>query len=160
MTKTNTNFENNVKVNHIKKEIIISKSFAKASSKPSSEACEYLMELIAQFPNYELMERTTEKKSSDSKVTYNGLTVTKMLAFMMLKKSEDDFNNFKNIVALYADEKGKYASIKRNFLNKYKNEYNKLSENDMLTLDNATVELKNLALKATDITYNCLDNAA
>ena len=30
----------------------------------------------------------------------------------------------------------------------------------MLTLDNATVELKNLALKVTDITYNCLDNAA
>jgi len=160
MTKTNTNFENNVKVNHINKEIIISKSFAKASSKPSSDACKYLMEIMANFPNYVLKEKTPDSDTPSSKVTYNGLTVTKMLAFMILNKNENEFDDFSKIVALYADEKGKYASIKRNFLNKYKNEYNKLSADDMLTLDNATVELKNLALKVTDITYNCLDNAA
>ena len=160
MTKTNTNFENIVKVNHIKKEITISKSFAKASEKPSSAACKYLMKIMAESPNYSLRERTPESKNSDSKVTYNGLTVTKMLAFMILNKNENEFNDFSKIVALYADEKGKYASIKRNFLNKYKNEYNELSADDMLTLDNATVELKNLKLKLTDITYKCLDAVA
>ena len=66
-------------------------------------------------------------------------------------KDSDNTDSFKRDVKVYVDEntskliKGKYATIKRLFLAKYKDKYNELSLEEVTRLDEKEKEFKVLA---------------
>lgn len=133
--------KNNLTIDFGNKKIILSAKLAKLAFTVGTEEFEYVSKLVAAYPTFELAQKEIDK--NDSKQKYEGLSIHKMRAFIIYKKDETATKEFDTIIKIYENEKGKYAAIKRNFLNRYKNEYNNLCEDDKLAIDNLAIELKN-----------------
>lgn len=136
----------NYEIDFENRTIVITKKFAAAASKVGTTEFKEMIALRAAYPDYAIKYKEIEKK--ENKTKYNGLTLYKMEAFITIKKSPEDLKNFKSFVSLYKNEKGKYATIKRAFLNEYKNEYNSLTKDDNIEIDKLAIELKNMAKAA------------
>lgn len=134
---------NNLRIDYANKKIILSAKLAKLAFTVGTEEFEYVSKLIAAYPNFTLAKKEIEKNESTK--SYHGLSIHKMRAFIIYKKDEAATKEFEAIIKIYEGEKGKYAAIKRNFLNRYKDEFNNLCADDMLAIDNLTIELKNKA---------------
>ena len=132
--------KNNLTIDFGNKKIILSAKLAKLAFTVGTDEFDYISKLVAAYPTFELAKK--EIDSNESKKTYEGLSIHKMRAFIIHKKDEAATKEFDAIINIYKDEKGMYAAIKRNFLNRYKDEYNNLCENDKLAIDNLAIQLK------------------
>lgn len=137
------NMKNNLTIDFANKKIILSAKLAELAFKVDTDEFEYISKLIASYPTFSLAQKEISKNSN--KTSYRGLSIHKMRAFIIYKKDEAATKEFEAIIKIYENEKGKYAAIKRNFLNRYKDEFNSLCDDDMLAIDNLTVELQNKA---------------
>lgn len=133
----------NYEIDFENRTIVITKKFAAAASKVGTAEFAEMVALRAAYPDYAIKYKEIEKK--ENKTKYEGLTVYKMEAFITIKKSQEDLDKFKALVSVYKNEKGKYATIKRAFLNDYKIEYNSLENKDIIEIDKLAVDLKNKA---------------
>lgn len=120
-------------VNFTEKTITITKAFAAKAGTYGTPEFEAFVGLRTAFPDFTVEYKTIEKK--ENKVSYNGLSIEKMVAFIQMKVGKDAAVEFEKYVAVHKGEKGKYPIIKRMFLAKYKDEYNNLSPDDMMELD-------------------------
>lgn len=119
-------------VNFTTKTITLTRAFAKKAGTYGTPEFEAFIGLRNAFPDFAVEYKAIEKK--ENKVSYSGLSIHKMIAFVQLKDSKEAAVEFEKFVAVYDGEKGKYPTIKKVFLAKYKEEYNTLSEDDTMAV--------------------------
>ena len=112
--------------NHETKEIIITKAFLKDSSVIGSAAYKELLKLKTDWSDYTIKVR--EIKKNDSKKKYKGLTIEEMRRFVATR-SEEELKLFDKACVIAENKQGKYAIMKKWFLNKYQKDYDEELEN-------------------------------
>lgn len=117
---------NGVTFNHATKEIVITKAFEKAANKIGSNEYNELVKIRKDFPDYTIRRKEIEKNTS--KQTYKGLTVTEMKRFIATR-SEKEVELFEKVCKIADSKQGKYAVIKKWFLDHYQKEYDMELEN-------------------------------
>ena len=113
---------NGVSFNHAAKEIIITKAFEKAANKIGSTEYNELVKIRRDFPDYTIRRKEIAKK--DNKKSFKGLTVEEMRRFLSTI-GEADVKLFEKVCEIAEGKQGKYAVIKKWFLNNYKEAYEK-----------------------------------
>lgn len=114
-------------INFAAKEIIITKKFSKAAGIVGSEEYLAMVTLRKDFEDFSIKIRSIEKK--ENKVSYKGLSIEEMKRFLRDNKSQDDQDLFEKVLRLQEGKRGKYATIKKWFLDRYKEDYaNELDE--------------------------------
>lgn len=137
-------------INFETKEIIITKAFQKAAGIVNTDEYRDLVTLRKDFGDFAIKVKTIEKK--ENKVSYNGLSVYKMkAAISYITNDEEAVKLFEKYVEVYKGQKGKYATLKKLFLDKYKEEYNALNATDMVEIDRLVKEFEE-AEKAAETT--------
>ena len=69
-----------IRINHLNKEILISKSFSKAAMNPNSTEYQDLKEVMCAHPDYRVAQRNIKKK--ENKKTFAGLTYEYMESYI------------------------------------------------------------------------------
>ena len=128
---------NGVTFNHAAKEIIITKAFEKAANKVGSTEYNELVKIRKDFPDYTIRRKEIARK--DNKQSFKGLTVEEMRRFLSTI-GEADVKLFERVCEIAEGKQGKYAVIKKWFLNNYKEAYEKEIEN--LKLESELAELE------------------
>jgi len=123
-------------------EIVITKNFAKAASKVGTKEFNEMVTLKKSYPEFTFKYKEIAKKAD--KITYSGLTVNKMRAFVKHVAGEAAFNGFDDAIEVYRGDSGKYAIIKKLFLARYGEEYTELCTDveQMAEVDKITKELE------------------
>ena len=141
-----TNEVKGLLVDYINETINVTKKFLEKAGKFGTAEQKAMVEVKREFPDFKIVV----VESSSKKESYGNLTVERMIAYVELKDS-DNTDSFIRDVKVYVDEntskliKGKYATIKRLFLAKYKDKYNELSLEEVTRLDEKEKEFKVLA---------------
>ena len=140
MKNTTTNYS----INAAKKEIIITKAFETEANVIGSAAYDELVRIRKDFPDYTIRRKEIAKK--DNKKSFKGLTVDEMRRFLSTI-GEADVKLFERVCEIAEGKQGKYAVIKKWFLNNYKEAYEKELENLKLEreLDELAAELEDVA---------------
>ena len=144
MTRMNNEVKG-LKVNYVERRIEVTKVFLKAAEKPGTKEFEMMIFTMQQCPGFAIIVKDIEVKKD--KEAYNGLTIEKMLAYLHVFQ-KDELKDFERCVRVYVNnksgkvQKGKYATIKKLFLNKYKEAYSKLNVDQMVLVDDKEKELK------------------
>lgn len=116
------------------KQIVITKRFEKAANNYGSVEYKTLLGLRSDFPDFGIKVKTIEKK--ENKISYSGLNIYKMkAAIYFLTKDKETVELFEKYEKVYEGQKGKYVTLKKLFLDKYKEDYNNLSVADMAEVD-------------------------
>lgn len=135
-----------IEVDHINGVIRVTKNFLKAAKNPNTPEFALLISTRKECPTYAIVEKTIEK--NESKESYGGLSIEKMLAYVHVFK-EKDLADFENTIKVYIEangkvQKGKYATIKKVFLSRFKDDYLKAINDieNVVKIDAKTKELK------------------
>lgn len=129
------NKNSNYTINFESQEIIITKKFGKAASRMGSPEFKIMQQLRKEFEGFSFLYKTIEKKQN--KQSYKGLTIDEMKRFLSTRKQPEQ-EKFEKVLAVYENKQGKYASIKKWFLNNYKEAYE--NEIEELTKNNTINE--------------------
>ena len=112
--------------NHVAKEVIITKAFEKAANTIGSNEYNEIVKIRRDFPDYTIKRKEIEVNKS--KQTYKGLTLEEMKRFVATR-SEKEVELFEKVCKIADSKQGKYAVIKKWFLNNYQKAYDKELEN-------------------------------
>ena len=126
-----------INFNHATKEIIITKAFETEANVIGSAAYDELVRIRKAFPDYTIRRKEIARK--DNKQSFKGLTVEEMRRFLSTI-GEADVKLFEWVCEIAEGKQGKYAVIKKWFLNNYKEAYEKEIEN--LKLESELAELE------------------
>lgn len=107
-------------INFEAQEIIITKRFGKAASQIGSQEFKVMQQLRKEFEGFSFAYRIIEKK--ENKKSYKGLSIDEMTRFLS-NRTENEQEMFKKVLAVAANRKGKYAIVKKWFLDNYKEAY-------------------------------------
>lgn len=110
----------NYTINFETEEIIITKKFAKASQDLSSAEFKVMQQLRKEFVGFKFAYKTIEKK--ENKKSYKGLSIEEMQRFIS-NQTEAEQEMFEKVLAVASNKQGKYAIIKKWFLDNYKEAY-------------------------------------
>lgn len=129
----------NYTINYETKEITITKTFAKKASQLKTPEAKTMRELRAEYPDFTFTYRKIE--TNESKESYGGLSFATMQGFfesrIRVEKLENketkeeelssvrDYEQYKKVREVVG--KGKYATVKKWFLDNYREEYLKWS---------------------------------
>lgn len=131
----------NYNVNYETKEIIITKTFANKAAALNTPEAAIMKQLRTEYPDFTFSYKRIDKK--ENKQSYSGLTIKTMELFFESKiraeraanpdvegklASELNYENFNNVKKVVG--KGKYATIKKWFLDNFKEEYSNWSITD------------------------------
>lgn len=116
------NKNTNYTINFEAEEIIITKKFGKAASQIGTPEFKVMQQLRKEFTGFSFVYRTIEKK--ENKKSYKGLSIDEMERFLSNREKEE-LEMFKKVVAVAANRQGKYAIVKKWFLDHYKEAYSK-----------------------------------
>lgn len=116
----------NYTINFETEEIIITKKFGKAASQIGTPEFKIMKELRKEFAGYSIVYKTIEKK--ENKKSYKGLTIEQMTTFISGMSTEEQ-EMFKKVVEVASNRQGKYAIVKKWFLDNYKEAYDSEIEN-------------------------------
>jgi len=112
-----------IRIDHLNKAILISKSFAKAAMNPTSTEYKDLAEVMANHPDYAVNQRVI--KQNTNKETYAGLTYDYMRDYIILHSTPEEelaeiaeFDEMILISKCHAQAR-RYPTIKKWFLAKY-----------------------------------------
>ena len=112
-----------IRIDHLNKAILISKSFAKAAMNPTSTEYQDLAEVMSNHPNYKVNQCSI--KTNPRKETYAGLTYEYMRDYIILHSTPEEelaevaeFNEMILISKCHAQAL-RYPTIKKWFLEKY-----------------------------------------
>ena len=110
----------NYTINFETEEIIITKKFAKASQDLSSAEFKVMQQLRKEFVGFKFVLKTIEKK--ENKKSYKGLSIEEMKRFIS-NQTEAEQEMFEKVLAVAANKQGRYAIIKKWFLDNYREAY-------------------------------------
>lgn len=102
--------------------IIITKKFGKAASQLNSPEFKIMQQLRKEFEGFDFVYRTVKKK--ENKKSYKGLSIDEMRRFISNKSNEEQ-EMFEKVLTVASNKQGKYAIVKKWFLDKYKEDYEK-----------------------------------
>ena len=146
MTTTTNNTVKGIEVDHINGAIVVTKNFLKLAKNPSTSEFERLIYTRKECPTYGIVVRTIDK--NENKESYEGLSIEKMLAYIHVFEKEN-LADFENTIKVYSTangkiQKGKYATIKKVFLSRFKENYIRTIENidNVVRIDEKAKELK------------------
>ncbi len=111
-----------ISFNHAAKEIIITKTFEAEANVIGSKAYDELVKIRKDFPDYTI--RRKEIAKNEDKKTFKGLTIKEMKRFIATRSNEE-VALFEKVCKIAEVKQGKYAVIKKWFLNNYKEAYEK-----------------------------------
>ena len=114
--KKNTNYDINFET-HV---ITITKKFGKAASQIGTPEFKIMKELRKEFAGYSIVYKTIEKK--ENKKSYKGLTIEEMIRFVSGMSVEEQ-EVFSKVIEVASNRQGKYAIVKKWFLDNYKEAY-------------------------------------
>lgn len=134
------------KVDIINGKIYITKAFAKLAGDVTTKECKEFAIVRKTYPTYTIEYKTIDR--NEDKVSYNGLNIFKMKAFIQLMVGDEALKEFEKYEKLFDKEQGKYPKLKKIFLNTYKDKYNSVNEKEMLNIDLLADELREQADKA------------
>lgn len=117
---------NRINFNHATKEIIITKAFETEANEIGSAAYNELVRIRKDFPDYTIKRKEITKK--ENKKSFKGLTIDEMRRFLSTV-GEADVKLFERVCEIAEGKQGKYAVIKKWFLNNYKKAYEEELEN-------------------------------
>ena len=117
--KNNTT-NNGIKVNVVTKEIIITRAFEKAASQIGSKEYEEMVKTLQDFPEFVVKYKEIKKKAN--KTSYKGLTINEMKRFVSTRSITEQ-EMFDKVLELANGQRGKYAVVKKWFLDNYKEVY-------------------------------------
>ena len=117
---------NRINFNHATKEIIITKAFETESNDVGSAAYDELVRIRKDFPDYTIRRKEIAKK--ENKKSFKGLTLDEMRRFLSTV-GEADVKLFERVCEIAEGKQGKYAVIKKWFLNNYQEAYETELEN-------------------------------
>ena len=110
-----------IRINHFDKEILISKTFQKATMNPNSAEAKDLEEIMNKYPTYKIAQRAIKKSSK--KQTYPNLTYEYMRDYIILNSTPEEETaavaEFDHLILISRCQSNRYPVIKRWFLNKY-----------------------------------------
>ena len=110
-----------IRINHFDKEILISKTFQKATMNPNSAEAKDLEEIMSKYPTYKIAQRVIKKSSN--KKTYPDLTYKYMRDYIILTSTPEEelaaVAEFDHLILISRCQSNRYPVIKRWFLNKY-----------------------------------------
>lgn len=118
MKKTTTN--TGYRIDHVAQEIVITKKFGKEASQIGTDAFKEMQKLRKECEGYNVVYKTIEK--NDKKESFEGLTIKEMRRFLGAR-SEAELETFNKVVDIASCKQGKYAIVKKWFLDNYKEEY-------------------------------------
>lgn len=146
--KNNTT-NNGIKVNVVTKEIIITKAFEKAASQIGSKEYEEMVKTLQDFPEFVVKYKEIKKKAN--KTSYKGLTIDEMKRFVSTRSIAEQ-EMFDKVLELANGQRGKYAIVKKWFLDNYKEVY--VSELDTISVRKSkdTSSLVDVSVKNNDVT--------
>lgn len=132
----------NYYVDVVNEAIVVTKNFVKKASDVTAEEFKVMRTLKDSYPEFKFVYKEIKKKTD--KVTYSGLTVNKMRAFVKYVAGEAAFNGFDDAIEVYRGDSGKYATIKKLFLARYGEEFTEYSTDveKMAEVDKITKELE------------------
>ena len=134
----------NYAINYETKEITITKTFAKKASQLNTPEARLMRQLRNEYKDFSFVYRQIETK--ENKESYAGLNMETMENFFKSRirvekaanenepatteklNSEQDYEAFKNVKKVVG--KGKYATVKKWFLDNFKEEYSNWSITD------------------------------
>ena len=105
-----------------------------------SAAYNELVRIRKDFPDYTIRRKEIAKK--ENKKSFKGLTIDEMKRFLTTVGKED-LELFEKVCKIAENKQGKYAVIKKWFLNNYQEAYEKELEN--LKLESELAELEQVA---------------
>lgn len=108
-----------IRVDHINRNILISKEFAKASMKINSEEYKTLLEVKKAYADYSIIQR--EIKKNPQKESYKGLTYEYMEKYIELHDGRNSkvMNDYQEMRFIAQCHSIRYAHIKKWFLETY-----------------------------------------
>lgn len=112
----------NYSINFETEEIIITKKFGKAASQIGTPEFKVMQQLRKEFEGFSFVYKTIERK--ENKKSYKGLSIDEMKRFLS-NKTEEEKEMFEKVLAVAANKQGKYAIVKKWFLDRYKEAYSK-----------------------------------
>ena len=110
----------NYTINFETEEIIITKKFGKAASQIGTPEFRIMQQLRKEFADFSFAYKTIEKK--EGKESYKGLSIEEMKRFLSNRGNEEK-ELFEKVLALAENRQGKYAIVKKWFLDNYKEAY-------------------------------------
>ncbi len=112
-----------IRINHFEKEILISKSFQKATMNLNNQEAKDLEEVMSKYPTYKVTQRAIKK--NPQKETYAGLTYEYMRDYIILHSTPEEeaaavaeFDELILVSKCHSKAK-RYPIIKKWFLAKY-----------------------------------------
>lgn len=112
----NTNYT----INFEAEEIIITKKFGKAASQIGTPEIKVMQQLRKEFTGFSFVYKTIEKK--ENKKSYKGLSIDEMKRFIS-NRTDEEMDMFEKVLELASNRQGKYAVVKKWFLDNYKEAY-------------------------------------
>ena len=145
----NNTAKNGIKVNVVTKEIIITKAFEKAANLIGSKEYEEMVKTMQDFPEFVVKYKEIKKKAN--KTSYKGLTIDEMKRFVSTRSTAEQ-EMFDKVLELANGQRGKYAIVKKWFLDNYKEVY--VSELDTISVRKSkdTSSLVDVSVKNNDVT--------
>ncbi len=107
-------------INFETEEIIITKKFGKAASQIGTPEFKVMQQLRKEFTGFSFAYKTIEKK--ENKKSYKGLSIDEMKRFLA-NRTEEEQEMFEKVLAIAENKQGKYAIVKKWFLDRYKEAY-------------------------------------
>lgn len=143
----NNTASNGIKVNVVTKEIIITKAFEKAASQIGSKEYEEMVKTLQDFPEFVVKYKEIKKKAN--KTSYKGLTIDEMKRFVSTRSTAEQ-EKFDKVLEIASGQRGKYAIVKKWFLDNYKEVY--VSELDTISVKESkdTSSLVDVSVKSND----------
>jgi len=108
-------------LNFIKRQIIGSKASFQKASKGTGELYEELVRLMAQHPDFEIVEAEPKKKSNRAKRSYEGLDFAFMESYIEIQQDSDTLmTEYEEIKKTAKERSGKeYPTTKKWFIEKF-----------------------------------------
>lgn len=116
------NKNTNYTIDFESKKITITKRFGKAASQIDSPEFKTMQRLRTEFAEFKFAYKTIERK--ENKKSYKGLSIAEMTRFIS-NRSEEEQEMFKKVLIVTENKQGKYATVKKWFLDRYKDAYSK-----------------------------------
>ena len=115
------NKNTNYTINFETETIIITKKFGKAASQIGTPEFKVMQQLRKEFAGFSFAYKTIEKK--ENKKSYKGLSIEEMTRFFSNRAEEEAQKKFEKVLAVAGNKQGKYAIVKKWFLDNYKEAY-------------------------------------
>ena len=131
---------NGFTIDHVNKQIVVSKAFLARASQLGTQEFEKVRELMEMLPRYKFVQKESIKKNPNKK-TYRNLTYENMERYIRATEKNPDIvmERFHNIKERSHAQTSRYAYVKKWFLQQYP-DYTEVTEEQEADTNISTVE--------------------